>query len=196
MNHSSDLIDELVREHVKPDLKELGFKCKASTFFRQNGELTEVIAPQKSKWNEAQEAKFTVNLGVYWPSVQETLDRACKSFPPKEYECTLRQRLGPLFDQNRDFWWTVTPQSDVAKIGMEVAEKIKVFALPWLYSASSLDEVVKIAHTNEAAVFHVMKGERAEASALIEEAINKTKLAKPFLRSLAAKLGLEISALV
>lgn len=194
VNHSSDLIDKLVKDHVKPVLKELGFKHKGSTFFRKNGELTEVIAPQKSKWNNAQEAKFTFNLGVYWPYVQELLGRPCETLPPKEDDCTLRQRLGPLFDENRDFWWIITPESDIVQIGSEVAQKIKVFALPWLSRATTLNEAVKMSDTTCASVFHVMKGERAKASALIEGAINKNKHAKAFLRSLGAKLGLEISA--
>jgi hypothetical protein len=194
MSHPSEMIDELVKTHLKPALKELGFKCKTPTFFRKNGELVEIISLQKSQWNDAGEAQFTINLGVYWPNVQETLGRVCKTLPPKEYECTLRQRLGPLFDEGKDYWWRVNPISDIQAIGKDVVEKVRGFALPWLIRATSLDDAVKMAHTGEAVVLHTLKGDRAQASALITEAITRAKHAKGFFRSLAKKLELEIPA--
>ena len=192
LNHSSDLIDELVKLHLKPALKELGFKSKSSTFFRQKGELVEVVSPQKSKWNGAEEAKFTINLGVYWPKVHEVLQRVPASVPPKEYHCTLRQRLGPLFDQQRDYWWTVTPSSNVRVIGQDVVEQVRKFALPWFVKATSLDEATQMAPTPAAVVMLTMKGEQTKATALITDAIAESKHAKAFLRSLAERLKLEI----
>jgi hypothetical protein len=194
MNHPSDLINELVKAQLKPALKELGFKNKSSTFFRQNGELVEIISPQKSKWNDAGEAKFTINLGVYWPQVQEVLGRPAAGSPPKEHDCTIRQRLGPLFDDGKDFWWSVSPDSDMQQIGLDVLEKIRTHALPWLVRATSLDEAVNLAHTGEAVVLYTIKGERDTATKLLEKAIADTKHAKAFFRTLAKKLGIEISA--
>jgi hypothetical protein len=193
MNHPSDLIDELVKAQLKPSLKELGFKSKSSTFFRHNGELVEIISSQKSKWNAADGAQFTINLGVYWPKVQEILGRPAISFPPKEYNCTIRQRLGPLFDDDKDFWWSVSPDSDIHQIGSDVVEKISSHALPWLARATVLDEAVKMTNPAEAAVLFVIKGEHEKAKELLEKAIAKTKHAKAFFRALAQKLGLEIS---
>ncbi|MEQ2008912.1 MAG: DUF4304 domain-containing protein [Limisphaerales bacterium] len=193
MNHPSDLIDEIVKAQLKPALKELGFKNKSSTFFRQNGDLVEVVSPQKSSWNDAGEAKFTINLGVYWPKVHETLGRPTASSPPKEYDCTLRQRIGHLFDDGKDFWWTVKPDSDIRQIGGDVVEKTRTFALPWLARATKLEEAVTMANTGEAAVFYVMKGDAVAAREVLEKAMAKTKHAKAFLRTLAVKLGLEIS---
>ena len=194
LNHPSDLIDELVKLHLKPALKELGFKSKSSTFFRQNSELVEVASPQKSQWNSAEEAKFTINLGVYWPKVHEMLRRVPASVPPKEYDCTLRQRLGPLFDQHRDYWWTVTPNSDVRAIGEDVVEKVRRYALPWFVKATSLNEAPQMAPTPTAVVMLMMKDEQAKATALLIEAIAESKHAKAFLRSLGERLKLEIPA--
>jgi len=194
MNHPSDLIDEMVKTHLKPALHEFGFKSRSSTFFRQNGELVEIVSPQKSKWNNSTGAKFTINLGVYWPKVQEILGRASQSFPPKEYECTLRQRLGPLFADQRDYWWTVLPDSNIRTIGEDVTEKLRSFAMPWLRRATSLDDAVAIARATEAIVLHVLKGERGLATSLLNEAFTKSKHAKAFFRSLAGKLELEIPA--
>lgn len=180
MNHPSDLIDELVKTHLKPALKELGFKSKSSTFFRQNGELVEIISPQKSSWNDANESKFTINLGVYWPKVHEILGGLIASLPPKEYDCTIRKRLGSLFDNGKDFWWSVSPNSDIGQIGADVVEKVRHYELPWLVRATSVDEAIKIAQPRQAIVFLALKGEHAQATALIEEQLAKKQTRESF----------------
>jgi len=194
MKHPSDLIDELFKAHLKPALKEFGFKSKSSTFFRQNGELVEIISLQKSQSNDANESRFAINLGVYWPKAQEILGGTCETPPPKEYDCTLRQRLGPLFDDGRDYWWSIKPNSDIQAIGVDVAEKVQRFGLPWFVRAASLDEAVKMAQPRQAIVFYFLKGEHVQAAALVEEQIVKNKHAKPLFQLLATKLGLKISA--
>jgi hypothetical protein len=194
MNHPSELIDELLKLHLKPTLKELGFKCKSSTFFRQNGELVEVISLQKSASNTAIEGKFTINLGVYWPQVQTILGSTLENLPPKEYDCTLRERLGSLFSQGGDFWWGIRQDSDIRSVCLDVAEKIRVFGLPWLKRAASLNEAVGMAQNREAVVFYTMKGECERAVASIEEAIAKNKHARPMYQSLATKLGLKLNS--
>jgi len=194
MNHPSELIDELVKTQLKPALKVLGFKSKSSTFFRNNGNLVEIISPQKSRWNDANESKFTINLGVYWPNVHEILGGLISSLPPKEYDCTIRQRLGFLFDDGKDYWWSVSPNSDIEQIGADVVEKVRHYGLPWLVRATVLDEAIKIAQPREAVVLHVLKGEHAQAAALIQEQLAKNKHARALFRQLATKLDLKISA--
>src|SRR5436190_1476724 len=182
--HPSELIDEVVRTHLKPALKELGFKSKGVTFYRANGELTEIVSPQKSQWNGAAEAKFTINLGVYWPKVQEPLKRAASTLPPSESQCTLRQRLGILFGEKRDHWWQMRPESDVGAIGKDVVEKVRAYGLPWLARASSLEEAPNMANAAEAAILWTLRGERKKASEVISLAIAKSAHAKLFFRSL------------
>ena len=192
--HPSELIDQIVVRVVKPFLGTLGFKTKSSTFFRQNGSLTEIVSSQKSLGNNAEGSRFTINLGVYWPSVQETLRRTCATFPPKEHQCTVRRRLGSLFTNGNDFWWRVTSASDVQAIGAEVIEKIQTYALPWFERASSASDAAKMASPVEAAVLLAQSGQRAEAARIIEEALARNKHAHGFLTALAAKLDLPISA--
>ena len=183
MAHPSELIDELIKFYLKPALKELGFKNAGSTFFRSKGDLTEVISPQKSQSNDSTASKFTINLGVYWPSVNEVLVGIGQTFPPKEYECTLRQRIGPLFDNGRDFWWVLTPDSNIESVGKEVIQKLHTFALPWLLQATSLEQAIGLAQPREAIVLHFLKGEKIQAVRLIEEQILKNKLSKGLYKS-------------
>jgi hypothetical protein len=124
VDHPSKLIDELLKVHLKPAIIKLGFNSKSQIFFRRNHELIEIISLQKNKWNDSDRASFTINLGVYWPKVEEIFGNQYRTFPPKEYECTLRQRLGSLFNDGNDFWWDVTFGSKIELVGLEVVEKI------------------------------------------------------------------------
>jgi hypothetical protein len=86
----------------------------------------------------------------------------------------------------------VKPGSDIRGIGEEVVEKLRRFALPWFAKATSLEEAPKMARPAEAVVLLAMKGEQAKATALLADEIAKSKHAKPFLRSLAERLNLQI----
>jgi len=194
MSHPSELIDELLKQHLKPAMKELGFKCKSSTFYRQSGDVIEVLSLQKSSNNDSAEGRFTINLGTYWPNVQAVCGGEASSSPPKEYECTVRQRLGPLFADRADYWWSVNPNTNIQIVGADVVEKIRDFGLPWLRRATSLDEVTKLAQPKQAIVFHTLRGETALATDLINQEIARSSHAKGTYRFLATKLGLQISS--
>ena len=95
MNHPSDLIDELIKTHLKPVLKELGFKNKSSTYFRQNGELIEIISPQKRKWNDAGEAVVLYVIKGERDNAKALLEKAiAKNKHAKAFFRTLAQKLG------------------------------------------------------------------------------------------------------
>jgi hypothetical protein len=153
IDHPSKLIDELFKVHLKPAITKLGFKCKSQILFRQNSEQIEIISLQKNRWNDSNSASCTVNLGVYWPKAEEFLGGSYRTFPPKEYECTLRKRLGPLFNDGGDFWWDVTLDSDIQFIGLDVLEKIHNYGLQWLKKAADLDEAVKMAQPKQTTLF-------------------------------------------
>jgi hypothetical protein len=112
-------------------------------FWREGGEVIEVVTVQKSQWNDASSASFTLNLGLYWKRVQELLGRTISAPPPREYNCTIRERIGPLFSAGRDHWWEVTPETDVAAIGVDVVAKLVEHGLPWLERGHSLEQMIE-----------------------------------------------------
>ena len=49
--------------------------------------------------------KFTVNVGVYVPEVDEyTMVKGPRSLP-HEYDCCIQGRLGNLGPERTDIWW-------------------------------------------------------------------------------------------
>ncbi len=130
--HASELIDTAIIKHIAPFLKLAGFRKKAHNFWRDAGHVIDVITIQKSQWNDAADAQFAVNLGLYWPRVQNAIGNTARGTPPREYDCVVRTRLGPLFDGGRDFWWKVRDEADVQAVGSDVVEKLREHGLPWL----------------------------------------------------------------
>lgn len=192
MTKPSELIDEMVKLYLAPTLKEHGFKKKAFSFSRNNGELVEVISVQKSQWNDSYSAKFCINLGVHWPVVHQHLGRPAFNPPPKENDCSLRVRLGKLFDEGNDYWWEVSTKTNLEALGADAVRKANEFGIPWLNRACSLEEAATLAHPSERIVFHVLRGERDIAADLLRKALGESKHATGHFKRLANSLGLPI----
>lgn len=145
---STKLIDQIVGAYLKPSLQSTGFRKRGATFWRDHGRMIDVVNLQKSRWNDSRSASFTVNLGIYWKHIHELLGESVKTFPPKEFQCTVRERLGRLFNlspefpNGRDSWWEVTEASDLATIGADVVNRIHEFGIPWLERLHDLEAVM------------------------------------------------------
>lgn len=148
------LIDQIVSAHLKPALQARGFRKQGTTFWRDHGEVIDVVNVQKSRWNDSGSAEFTLNLGLYWKRIHELLNEPLKSTPPKEYQCTVQQRLGFLFPataafpQGRDYWWQVSAGSDPASVAGEVVDQLERFGLPWMARLHDLDATLEYIQAN------------------------------------------------
>ena len=138
------LVDEVVKRSIQPRLKADGYRKKARTFFRElDGGVYQIANVQLNKWNTAQEATFTINLGVYFPSVVAIYWQPEITPPPRECECTVRARIGNLLDEPDDHWWTVTPRTDLDSLAAEVDAVWAKCGRPWLEKHSGLEAARK-----------------------------------------------------
>jgi hypothetical protein len=133
----TDLITSMVQSDLKPLLQARGFRKKASLFWRDNGEVIDVITVQKSQWNDASSARFTINLGLYWKHIQEFTGRVAS--PPREYDCTVQTRLGGLLPNPTDLWWEVVG-SEAPAIAADVVAKLLRYGLPWLENGHTVEK--------------------------------------------------------
>ena len=53
MSEIGDLIDRVVKVGLVPMLRDAGFRKKGNEFWRKNGDATEVLSVQKSRWNSS-----------------------------------------------------------------------------------------------------------------------------------------------
>ena len=74
MSEIGKRIDSIVRERLAPLLKKNGFKKKARNFYQEFPDRVEVINVQASQWNEGNEGKFTINVGVYYPEISKIIE--------------------------------------------------------------------------------------------------------------------------
>jgi hypothetical protein len=137
------LVDQTISQYVAPKLKQYGFNKSGRVFWKGKTSITEVITIQKAPHTSLEKVDFTVNLGVYWHDIQEDIKRSVKRWPPKEYECTVFQRIGFLFNNNCDYWWMTTNKTDFELLGNDVAIKIISYGLPWLEEGHNIKVVLE-----------------------------------------------------
>lgn len=193
MSEIAKRIDAIIKEGLAPFLKTNGFKKKARNFYREFENRTELINVQASQWNEGNEGKFTINVGVYYPNISEIIDAPSIKGMPKEYDCTVRERVGLLTPEKRDLWWKVDISVKDQELAGNVADSVEKFCLPWLTEMSDLERakqfiVDKIAFV--AAGIALYQGNREEASTLIQKALIQKPLAKSKINAWGKKHGL------
>ncbi len=182
MSDIAKLIDDVVRRDLARRLKSNGYRKSGRTFYRIAGSHTAVVNVQASKHNLGLNGTFTVNLGVYFPDVA-TITNALPltgAFP-KEYDCTVRQRLGVLMTGSDDYWWVVNIDTDMGTIAETVAHTWSQHGQPWIERVSDLDaahnELVSQNMFFVAAAISVLQGRRDEAAELVRKAESRQPMA-------------------
>ncbi|MBI1922766.1 DUF4304 domain-containing protein [Candidatus Poribacteria bacterium] len=136
----------ILKKHLTPLLKPLGFRKRGNIYELCRGELSWIIDVQRSRWNDTEEAQFTLNCGVYVKGVLSTyLDLPEPNAPTLPY-CCISVRMGMLNVEKVDKWWKLCEDDDVESIdgrmGSEIQERIQWDVLPFLRQFKSLQDVV------------------------------------------------------
>lgn len=169
-------IDGIVRSALAPFLKEVGFKKKGSSFYKTDDSSMDVINVQLSQGNFGDEGRFTLNVGKYFPAIAELEGESAALEFPKEYECTLRKRIGDLMPQKADFWWQISRASDDDALAADVKSAVERYALPWLQALDSYAKVraeLAVFPSLRAASVEVLLNERAAAIAILQALIQE-----------------------
>lgn len=193
MSEISKVIDTVLKIELVPFLKKLGFKKKGRNFYKEYDNRIEVINVQASQWNSGQSGRFTLNIGVYYPEIAKLAEAPSITGLPKEYNCTLHERIGFLTSEQRDIWWEVDSHSELSIVGADVANKVRQYCLPWLDKMSDLVNVKTSASESQnsllAAVISLYLGDTSESRFYFELALKEKPLAKSRIKSWASKYG-------
>lgn len=122
-------IDDVIRRALVPSLRADGFRKSARTFHRSLDGVIEVLHVQASTSNAGDVGRFTLNLGVYFPGVDEILGDATLEHP-KEYQCHVRERIGAVMGRG-DHWWTLDPTTPPADVAPEIERAYRDFVPSW-----------------------------------------------------------------
>lgn len=140
---SAQLLDDVIASGAKPFLRDQGFRKRAHSFHKRDGDLYSVINFQSSQWNSDGSCNFTVNLNKILPFYHEKWTG--QTFPenPTSAAPVCSYRIGLSMPENKDLWWEVHPDSDVPEIAADVVTKIGDYGLPFLSQASDLDWIAE-----------------------------------------------------
>jgi len=185
-------IDEIVGLALAGLLKKNGFRKSGRTWHKSVSDDWQIVNVQASAANSSEQGKFVVNLGVYCAQVADLAGQKRPEKFPKEFETTVRERLGSLA-YKYDHWWTVEPSSNLNEIASDVESKMQALGLHWL--DAHLDVAKIAAHLQESPSLHALSAAwlawgKREAVRQYEAAIAARPAAKNHYVAWAVKSGL------
>jgi hypothetical protein len=124
-------IATISRDYCAPVLKPLGFRRASPHFWRAstNG-LHQSINFQASAWGTHDSGSITINLGVSSPALSMAIsERIAK---PGTGLWPVQARIGSLMPENRDVWWDIDRQTDIALLGVEILKIVVSYGVPFL----------------------------------------------------------------
>ncbi|PKN92411.1 MAG: hypothetical protein CVU44_14840 [Chloroflexi bacterium HGW-Chloroflexi-6] len=190
----SNNVDELIKLGFAPLLKTYRFRKSGRTFYRQVDEIWQVLNVQSSQSNFGLIEKFTINLGIYHPIIAQLAGKSFSTGYPKEYECTIRKRIGHLMQSQGDYWWEIDPSTNLEVLAKQVNSTVEEFGLPWLEThcdlrviANTLSEQPSIMSAAAALAL----GDKLMAQQRLARMIIERPMAANTARSWANKQGLE-----
>ncbi|HYD42494.1 MAG TPA: DUF4304 domain-containing protein [Anaeromyxobacter sp.] len=170
---AAELVQDVIRVAVQPQMKRLGFRKSGATFRHDLADCTQVLNVQSSSGNTWAEARFTINVGVFFPAAQALGEGLIGSEPgpsgPFEYQCTIRKRIGALLPGGQDLWWTVRSGAPIDEVVRAVESAVRDAAIPWLNRVSSIEQARVEASRSAAMVLAVLVNDLDTARAIAAE---------------------------
>lgn len=168
-------LDDVIEKSITLELKPRGFRKSGRTYRKPAAGAVQVLNVQSDKWSTADEVRFTINLGVFFPAVHAALRLGWQPSPegPKEYECTLHARIGELLPGGKHTWWELRPGDRTGRLVEEVNDAVRRFAIPWLDSTSDFETSRSKATGGIAVAFELVAGERDRALRMLRELLRQ-----------------------
>jgi hypothetical protein len=194
MSEIARSIDEVLRLGLTDWMKAHSFKKSGRNWHKKLGDNWLIVNVQASEGNMGSEGKFAINLGVYATAIAALAGQKPLEGKPKEYESTVRKRLGVLA-YGYDRWWSITPHSDLNAISADVVEKMQLFGLPWL-NAHTENSQISAALKDTPSLLSIcsawVTGSREEATSRLKAAIAARPAAESHFSAWALKNGVEL----
>ena len=135
-----------VFEKITVYLKENDFKKRGFHFFKSNGSIGYCVNIQNDKWNDANQTRFTLNVGIFtgsfWLEHEDYKHTGIVPSFPKEYECAIRERIGGLLTVKEDKWYCITSGTDVLKLWSDIEHDITEYIMPFFIRYNTESDVV------------------------------------------------------
>jgi hypothetical protein len=133
------LVSKVIWTHFKP----LGYKKRGNNFRYYERDFGKIVNFQKSSFGDKDNIHFTINIGLYLRDFQFYLMGKYSSDKFCESHCAVRRRIGELIT-NRDTWFDLNAEADIAKIYKEVDSAFVKFVLPYLDTINSKEDILRL----------------------------------------------------
>lgn len=136
---------EIIKTCFHEKLKPLKFKKKANNFYRDLGELGQIINIQKSMFRSKEEISFTVNIGIFSPlfwNAEYNHQNEQPPIYPTESVCAIRKRIGK-FLQGKDTWYELNKTTNTEPIQTEILQTLEKKILPFLEKVNNNEKLIK-----------------------------------------------------
>ena len=130
-----DTFKELIKNTIAPKLREFGLKGSGQNYFIKSDSYWALIGIQKSMYSDSNGLKFTINLYVVSKELWEIMREERNHFPVKPTANThwgigWNKRIGHLFPDELDHWWSFDVGTDIDILASEVIDAICSKAVP------------------------------------------------------------------
>ena len=171
----ADILAKAVKSGIAPLLKNGGYLRNGTHYYRSEPGVLKILNVQSSQWNSAQHGRFTINLGVHLEALADL--HLPMPDPPREEYCLLRERIGILLPEARDYWWDVTPSTDSAVLADQLQRVCEEYALPWLEkhgnTHSVAEELERKRQDRDAGMAWLLLGDVPRATRIIRRCLQQ-----------------------
>ena len=136
-------LGELMRVHLGPRLRALGFKGSGASWTRDRAGFLVCLGVQRSVYGDRGVSEFTVNVTAVSIDAWKAL-RGERPYLPARPAANTRygpvvwqRRIGLLMPEGLDRWWTITSTSDLPALAEDVADAIAEHVLPAIEGATT-----------------------------------------------------------
>lgn len=143
MTNAQDAYRRMLRDHLSPALRTLGFKGSGGRYELPSETHWLLLGFQKSAFSDSEAVRFTVNCKVVdkaaWASHVARETWLPKKPTPSDFTGGPEwlARLGELMQEvEEDKWWVLSAEQDPSCVASEVADAIRTAAMPAMLAAS------------------------------------------------------------
>ena len=137
---------KFIFDKIADFLKDDYFKKRGNHFFKSNGSIGYCMNIQNDKWNDANQIRFTLNVGIFtdafWLKSLDFKKTGIIPTFPKEYECAIRERIGDLLPVKEDKWYCITSGTDVMKLRSEIERDLNEYIQPFFARYNTESDVI------------------------------------------------------
>ena len=134
---------ELMKSHIAPGLRALGFKGSGQSYELPTPEHWVMLGFQKSQWSDAADVRFTVNVLVAARKVWDAQRKERTHLPARPTANRLwgdfvwQRRIGRLLPAGEDLWWQVDAGTPLDQLAHTVLSAVEDYALPAVRAQTS-----------------------------------------------------------